>query len=168
MEGSAKTEGSLTTGMGEALSLVHLRLLRVYLVYALSAGASSKPGDVSVYAVFRSRLIIPFDFYFLMFTHKIWRGGLKPHPLPSRFRRSPPVENSPHDLYDEGLPTPSRTFHEPPAEPPLIPDEHCDERQDGKDHAELCELVEHRCLRRIRLRGKCRQTGTGRNLLHII
>ncbi len=68
--------------MGEALSLVYLRLLRVYLVYALAAGAYSVPRDVSVYAVFRSRLIIPFDFYFLMFAHKIWRGGLKPHPLP--------------------------------------------------------------------------------------
>jgi len=136
VEGSAKTEGN-PTGMGEALGLVHLRLLLVYLVYALAAGACSVPGDVSVYAVFHSRLIIPFDFFFLMFTHKIWRGGLKPHPLPSRFRRSPPVENSPHDLYDEGLPALSRTFHEPPAEPPLIPDEHCDERQDGKDHAEL-------------------------------
>ena len=75
-------EGSLTTGMGEALGLVHLRLLRIYLVYASSAGACSVPRDVSVYAVFRSRLIIPFHFYFLMFTHKIWRGGLKPHPLP--------------------------------------------------------------------------------------
>src|SRR6266849_5387484 len=85
----------------------------------------------------------------------------------SCFRRSPPVENSPHDLNDEGLPALSRTFHEPPAEPSLVPDEHCDERQDGKDHAELCELVEHRCLRHIRLRGKCRQTGTERNLLHI-
>jgi hypothetical protein len=65
----------LTTGVGEALGLVHLRLLRVYLIYALAAGASSEPGDVSVYAVFRSRLIIPFHFYFLMFAHKIWRGG---------------------------------------------------------------------------------------------
>jgi len=27
--------------------------------------------------------------------------------------------------------------HEPPAEPPFVPDEHCNERQDGKDHAEL-------------------------------
>jgi hypothetical protein len=27
-------------------------------------------------------------------------------------------------------------------------------------------LVEHRCLRRIRLRGKCRQTETERNLFY--
>jgi hypothetical protein len=34
---------------------------------------------------------------------------------------------------------------------------------------EPCDLIEHRCLRRIRLREKCRQTGTERNLflLHI-
>jgi hypothetical protein len=44
--------------VGEALGLVNLRLLHVYLTYALVAGASSEPGDVSVYAVFRSRLII--------------------------------------------------------------------------------------------------------------
>src|SRR6266851_9791279 len=99
--------------MGEALGLVNLRLLHVYLIYALAAGASSEPGDVSVYAVFRSRLIIPIHLYFLMFTHKIWRGGLKPHPLPSRFRRSPPVENSPHCRCDEGLPALSRTFPQP-------------------------------------------------------
>ena len=102
----------LTTGVGEALGLVHL-LLRVYLIYALAAGASSEPGDVSVYAVFHRRLIIPFDFFLLMFAHKIWRGGLKPHPLPSRFRRSPPVENSPHCRYDEGLPALSRTLPQP-------------------------------------------------------
>jgi hypothetical protein len=50
-----------------------------------------------------------------------------------RFRRSLPVENSPYDLHDEGLPALSRTFQQPSAEPPLIPDEHGDERQDGKD-----------------------------------
>jgi len=68
--------------MGEALGLVYLRLLLAYLVYALSAGACSVPRDVSVNAVFHIRIIIPFDFFFLMFAHKIRRGGLKPHPLP--------------------------------------------------------------------------------------
>lgn len=82
VESPAIAEGSLTTGMGEALGLVHLRLLLVYLVYARSAGACSVPWDVSVYAVFHIRIIIPFHFFFLMFTHKSWRGGLKPHPLP--------------------------------------------------------------------------------------
>ena len=70
------------TGMGEALGLVHLRLLRVYLVYARSAGACSVPRDVSAYAVFHIRIIIPFDFFFLMFAHKSWRGGLKTAPTP--------------------------------------------------------------------------------------
>ena len=74
-ESPAKAEGSLTTGMGEALGLVHLRLLRVYLVYARSAGACPVPRDVSAYAVFHSRIIIPFDFFLLMFAHKSWPGG---------------------------------------------------------------------------------------------
>lgn len=68
-------EGSLTTGMGEALGLVHLRLLRVYLVYARAAGACSVPSDVAAYAVFHSRIVIPFDYFLLMFAHKTWRGG---------------------------------------------------------------------------------------------
>jgi hypothetical protein len=63
-----------------------------WLIYALAAGASSEPGDVSVYAVFRSRLIIPIHPYFLMFAHKIWRGGLKPHPLPCQTSAAQDVE----------------------------------------------------------------------------
>jgi len=71
----------------------------------------------------------------VLFTHKIL-ALLKPHPVPGLLLSPiPPVENSPHYRYDEGLPALSRTFHEPPAEPPLVPDEHCDERQDGKDAA---------------------------------
>src|SRR6266550_1010405 len=45
VENPAIADSSLTTGMGEALGLVHLRLLLVYLVYGLSAGASPVPAE---------------------------------------------------------------------------------------------------------------------------
>ena len=91
----------LTTGMSEALGLC----LLIVVIDDLHFHVIGAFGD------FRNA---PKELdHNLFLGHKIWRGGLKPHPLPSCFRRSPPVENSPHCRYDEGLPALSRTFPQP-------------------------------------------------------
>jgi hypothetical protein len=109
-EDSRKLQGlnlkvaDLAAGTGEALglvSLIHLRLLPVYLVYALAAGACSEPEDLVSDSCSQVQSLIPFDFVLLMFAYKIRRGGLKPRPLPAPDSFGVCQEERPSGRWDE-------------------------------------------------------------------